>query len=171
MSTGMIIPAHVFLTREKVKSQDEWVEVDTNSIFLDKKVLVFSSPGAFTQDPGVNQLPDFEKLASKFKDHDIEDIYCLSVNDAFVMNAWAKANNLENVKMLPDGSGVFTLYMNMLVSRDNVQFGQRSWRYAMVVENGVITHWFEEPDRGHNVEDDPYGETSPQNILKVLENK
>ena len=95
-------------------------------------------------------------------------IYCVSVNDAFVMNAWGKQQDLNNIKLIPDGSGEFTRKMGMLVCKDNVGFGMRSWRYAAVIENGVVKHWFEEPGYSDNCADDPYGESAPQNVLKQI---
>jgi peroxiredoxin len=93
----------------------------------------------------------------------------MSVNDAFVMNCWAKDQNIQNVKVIPDGSGVFTSQMNMLVQKDNVGFGVRSWRYAVIVDNGKIEQWFIEDGIEHNCETDPYGETSPETILAYLQ--
>jgi peroxiredoxin len=98
----------------------------------------------------------------------IKEIYCVSVNDAFVMNAWAKSQNLVNVKVIPDGSGAFTKKMKMLVKKDNLGFGVRSWRYAAVVKNGVIEKMFVEPGFEDNCSTDPYGETSPKNVLGWL---
>jgi len=169
----MTVPTLIFNTRVRDDSIEgdnpyRWEELTTDMIFKGRNVLVFSLPGAFTPTCSTFQLPDFERLAPEFYELGIDDIYCLSVNDSFVMNAWGKANNLENVKLIPDGSGLFTIGMNMIVSKDNLSFGQRSWRYAMVVKNGEVTEWFEEPGRAHNAKDDPYGETSPQNILEAL---
>ena len=113
-------------------------------------------------------MPDFEKLYEEFKAKGIDEIYCLSVNDSFVMNKWAQDQGLKNVKVLPDGSGDFTREMGMMVTKDNLGFGARSWRYAMVVNDHVVEVFFEEPGRMNDCEDDPYGETSPQNILENL---
>ena len=93
----------------------------------------------------------------------------MSVNDSFVMNAWAKAQELKNVKVIPDGSGTFTRQIGMLVDKDNLGFGYRSWRYAAVIKDGVVEKWFEEPGREDNHGEDPYGESSPENVLKYLE--
>ena len=116
-------------------------------------------------------MPGFENNYAAFKQLGIDEIYCLSVNDAFVMNAWAKSQNLVNVKVIPDGSAEFTSQMNMLVQKDNLGFGVRSWRYAVVVNNGVIEQWFIEPGIEHNCAEDPYGESSPENILRYLTEK
>ena len=98
----------------------------------------------------------------------IDEIFCMTVNDAFVCNAWANANNLEHVQVVPDGSGKFTEEMQMLVSKDNLGFGRRSWRYAAVVENGVITDWFIEEGKEDDHDQDPYMFTAPQYILNKL---
>ncbi len=145
-----------------------WEMVETDDLFKGKRVVLFSLPGAFTPTCSTFQLPDFEKMAGEFKDNGIDDIYCISVNDAFVMNAWARSQNLENVKVIPDGSGEFTRKMGMLVAKDNLGFGMRSWRYAAVINDGVVEQWFEEPGFEDNCESDPYGESSPQNVMEKL---
>ena len=145
-----------------------WEEVNTEALFGNKKVLLFSLPGAFTPTCSTYQLPDYEKMYPQFKDLGIDEIYCLSVNDAFVMNAWAKAQGLENVKVLPDGSGEFTRKMGMLVDKDNLGFGQRSWRYAVLVNDTKIEVSWVEPNLRDNADDDPYGESSPQNVYNTL---
>jgi peroxiredoxin len=114
------------------------------------------------------QLPGFENNFAEFKALGIKDIYCISINDAFVMNAWAKAQKIKKVKVIPDGSGKFTRKMRMSVQKDNLGFGERSWRYACVVNNGKIEKWFIEPEPRDNADTDPYGETSPENILAWL---
>ena len=114
------------------------------------------------------QLPDFEKLYPKFIKKGIDAIYCISVNDAFVMNAWGKSQNIENVILIPDGSGEFTRKMGMLVAKDNLGFGMRSWRYAAIINDGYIETWMEEPGFSDNHEEDPYGASSPQKILESM---
>ena len=170
---GSVVPG----VRFKIRVRDDsvqgpnpfrWDWLNTYQIFGGKKVLMFSLPGAFTPTCDTYQLPGFDNNFEAFKDLGIDEIYCLSVNDAFVMNCWGKQQNLKNVKLIPDGNGEFTNKMNMLVQKENLGFGDRSWRYAMIVEDGLITHWFEEPGFKHNAEDDPYGETSPENILSHL---
>lgn len=170
---GNKVPDVTFKTRVRDESIGgpnpyKWEDKTTNDYFKGKKVVVFSLPGAFTPTCSTYQLPDFEKLAPEFKAKGIDDIFCISVNDSFVMNQWAKGQNLANVKVIPDGSGKFTKGMGMLVDKDNLGFGQRSWRYAAVIEDGVVTKWFEEPGRVDNCADDPYGESSPQNVLKNI---
>jgi peroxiredoxin len=170
---GSILPAVVFKTRVRDESVGgsnpyRWQNVTSYEYFGGKRVIVFSLPGAFTPTCDTYQLPGFDFLYDQFKELGIDEIYCVSVNDSFVMNCWGKQQNLKNVKLIPDGNGEFTTKMNMLVQKENLGFGDRSWRYAMIVDNGVIEAWFEEPGFKHNAEDDPYGETSPETILSHL---
>lgn len=145
-----------------------WADLTTDEIFNNKKVIVFSLPGAFTPTCSTFQLPGFELDAQKFYDKGVDDIYCISVNDAFVMNAWRDAQNLKNVKVIPDGNGDFTKGMNMDVTFNNRGFGMRSWRYAMIVDNGTITKMFVEPGKEMDSGPDPYGETTPDNVYNSL---
>jgi thioredoxin-dependent peroxiredoxin len=145
-----------------------WEDKTTADYFSGKRVILFSLPGAFTPTCSTFQLPDFERLYGDFKQKGIDEIYCLSVNDAFVMNAWGKSQNLENVKLIPDGSGEFSRKMGMLVSKDNLGFGMRSWRYAAIVNDGIVEAWFEEPGYSDNCETDPYGESSPQTLFEKI---
>ncbi|MCT6870272.1 MAG: peroxiredoxin [Bartonella sp.] len=170
---GKKVPDVTFHTRVRDESIGgsnpyRWQEVTTDEYFKGKRVVLFSLPGAFTPTCSTFQLPDFEKLYPEFKELGIDEVYCLAVNDAFVMNAWGRHNNLQHVKLIPDGNGEFTRKMGMLVAKYNLGFGMRSWRYAAVVNDGVIEKWFEEKGFSDNCETDPYGESSPQNILKVL---
>lgn len=173
MSQEHYVPQATFKTRVRDESIGgdnpfRWQDLTTEEIFDNKTVLVFSLPGAFTPTCSTFQLPDFEKLYVDFQAKGVDDIYCLSVNDSFVMNAWAKAQQLENVKVIPDGSGEFTRKMGMLVQKDNLGFGMRSWRYAMLVKDGRIMKMWIEPGLEDNCQSDPYGESSPQNILEDL---
>ena len=116
-------------------------------------------------------MPGFEdKYWTIRKDLGLDEIYVISVNDTFVMRKWLQDQYIKNVKFIPDGNGEFTDALGMLVDKSNLGFGHRSWRYAMVVNNGVIEKWFEEPGMTDNCEDDPYGETSPENVMKYLTN-
>ena len=109
-----------------------------NSLSFFLPFLLILAPGAFTPTCSTFQLPDFEKLYEEFKKKGIDDIYCISVNDAFVMNAWGKSQNIKNITLIPDGSGEFTRKMGMLVNKDNLGFGMRSWRYAAIINNGLV---------------------------------
>ena len=152
----------------RVRELGEWVDTNTDTYFKDKKVLLFSLPGAFTPTCSNEQLPGFDKQAAAFKEYGIDEIYCMSVNDSFVMNAWATDQKLENVKMIPDGNGEFTKGMGMLVEKQNLGFGQRSWRYAMIVNDGDIEVMFVEFGKTDDSAGDPYGESSPESVLKYL---
>jgi len=168
-----VVPNVVFKTRVRDDSIEgpnpyRWEKRTSFDYFANKRVVIFSLPGAFTPTCSTYQLPGFEENYKDFKALGIDDVYCISVNDAFVMNAWAKSQQLQKVKVIPDGSGTFTSGMSMLVNKENLGFGTRSWRYAVVVNNGKIEKWFIEPGFGHNVDDDPYGETAPENIMKWL---
>jgi peroxiredoxin len=170
-----VVPAEVFKTRVRDNSIEgpnpfRWEDKTTYDYFSGKRVVLFSLPGAFTPTCSTYQLPGFESNFAEFKALGIKDIYCVSVNDAFVMNCWAKDQKIKKVKMIPDGSAKFTRQMGMLVEKDNLGFGFRSWRYACVVNNGLIEKWFVEPGMEDNCETDPYGETSPENILDWLRN-
>lgn len=148
-----------------------WEHKTTHEIVGRGKSIIFSLPGAFTPTCSTFQLPDFEKLFPEFQEQGVENIFCLSVNDAFVMNCWANDQGLNHVQVIPDGSALFTSAMGMEVKKDNLGFGIRSWRYAVVVENYVIQKSFVERGFRHNAEDDPYGVSSPQNILDFLQGK
>lgn len=168
-----LLPSVIFKTRVRDNSIEgpnpyAWKDVTTWDLFAGKRVIIFSLPGAFTPTCSNYQLPDFESMYKDFMSCGIDEIYCISVNDAFVMNAWAKQHGINNIKMVPDGSGKFTECMGMDIIKDNLGFGRRSWRYAVVASNGFIEKWFIEPDIRDNTPEDPYGETSPQNILKWL---
>ena len=168
-----LVPSVTFKTRVRDDSIEgdnpyRWEDVTTWDLFAGKRVVLFSLPGAFTPTCSTYQLPGFEEKFAEFKALGIKDIYCVSVNDAFVMNAWAKAQKVKKVKVIPDGSGMFTRKMGMLVHKDNLGFGERSWRYACVVNNGKIEKWFIEPGAEDNCPVDPYGETAPENILNWL---
>ena len=139
---------------------------------MQKEKYSFLVAGAFTPTCSTYQLPDFNKLYEEFKSLGIDEIYCVSVNDSFVMNAWAKNQNIDKIKVIPDGNGEFTRKMGMLVNKNNLGFGQRSWRYAMIVDDCKIVESFIEKGFEDNCDSDPYEMSSPQNILKFLkENK
>ena len=148
----------------------KWKDLTSNEIFDGKRVLVFSLPGAFTPTCSTYQLPDYEKMYDEFKEAGIDEIYCISVNDSFVMNAWAKQQGIKKVKMIPDGSGEFTRQMGMLVKKDNLGFGYRSWRYAAHIEDCVVKKMWVEEGKMDDCPTDPYGATNPQEILEDLQN-
>jgi peroxiredoxin len=170
---GELVPSVKFKIRVRDDSIEgpnpyRWDDLTSYEIFGGKRVIVFALPGAFTPTCSTFQLPNFEKMYDDFKARGVDEIYCLSVNDAFVMNCWAKQQGVEKVKMLPDGNAEFTSKIGMLVEKSNLGFGERSWRYAMIVDNGKIRGWFEEPGFADNATDDPYGESSPENVIKFI---
>ena len=147
----------------------EWHNATTDSYFKGKRVVIFSLPGAFTPTCSSQQLPGFEKEYTNIKGMGIDEIYCMSVNDSFVMNAWAKDHDIEKVKMIPDGSGEFTRDMDMIVFKPAQNFGFRSWRYAMIVNDMELEQMIVEPGKNQQgLDDDPYEETKPENILSKL---
>ena len=146
----------------------KFVEKTTTELLTNKRVIIFSLPGAFTPTCSTYQLPGFENKFHEFTSLGIDDIYVVSVNDAFVMNAWARDLNIKNIKTIPDGNCEFTKAMGMQVEKNNLGFGVRSWRYAVIINDGIVEKIFEEPGKSNNYGDDPYGETSPENILEYL---
>lgn len=171
---GMSVPNVTFKTRVRDESIGgpnpyRWEDKTTDDYFKGKRVILFSLPGAFTPTCSTYQLPGFEKNYAEFKALGIDEIYCMSVNDSFTMNAWANSQSIFNVKVIPDGNAEFTSVLGMAVLKTNLGFGIRSWRYAAIVNNGIIEAWFEEPGHSHNCETDPYGESSPENIMKYLD--
>ena len=171
------IPKVIFKTREGDTSESlnacaiggKWVDKTTDDFFSNKRVVLFSLPGAFTPTCSTYQLPGFEETYDKIRNQDIDEIYCISVNDAFVMNAWGKDQKIENVKLIPDGSGNFTRYMGMLIGKNHLGFGMRSWRYMCIINDGVVEKWWQEPGINNDGDDDdPYVETTPDNCLSYL---
>jgi peroxiredoxin len=159
-----MIPHVQFIFRES----GEFISRTSDELFIEKRVIIFSLPGAFTPTCSAYQLPGFEEKYSDFKELGIDEIYCISVNDAFVMNAWAQDQNIEKVKLIPDGNAYFTRSMGYLVNKSNLGFGERSWRYAAVVDNGVIEKLFVEDGMRDNVDSDPYEVSTPENVLEYV---
>jgi peroxiredoxin len=158
------VPHVEFVFRE----EKEFVTKTSLDLFDGKRVVLFALPGAFTPTCSTYQLPGFEEKYDEFISSGIDEIYCLSVNDAFVMNAWKKELKIEKVKMIPDGSCHFTRSLNMDVLKSNVGFGIRSWRYAAIIDNGVIEKFFIEDGQSDNAQDDPYEESTPEKVLEYV---
>lgn len=149
---GQTVPQVTFPTRQG----DQWVNVTTNDLFANKTVVVLSLPGAFTPTCSSSHLPRYNELASVFAEYGVDDVVCISVNDTFVMNAWKADQEAENITFIPDGNGEFSQGMGMLVDKKELGFGARSWRYSMLVKNGVVEKMFienEEPGDPFNVSD------------------
>jgi peroxiredoxin len=168
------LPDVTFKTRVHDPSVDgpnpyRWQDVTTKDLFAGKRVVVFSLPGAFTPTCSNKQCPAYEVAYDEITGLGVDDIYCISVNDAFVMFQWGKSLNIKRIKLIPDGSGTFTRRIGMLVNKDHLGFGYRSWRYAMVVKDGIIEQWFEEPGiNDDGIDDDPYEVTDPGTVITYL---
>ena len=146
-----------------------WKEVDTQEIFAGKRVVVFAVPGAFGPICSSQQLPEYEDKYDEILSHGIDEVYCVSVNDAFVMNAWFKDTNVQKVKAIGDGEGVFTQGMGMLVNKPKQGFGMRSWRYSMLVDNGEVVKIFEEPGKNNSSDDDdPFEVSDVDTMIQYL---
>jgi len=167
------VPQVVFKTRVRDESVDgpnpfRWQDVASKEIFAGKRVVVFALPGAFTPTCSSTHVPGYEASYDAFMAEGIDEIYCLSVNDAFTMFQWGKHLGVEKVKLLPDGSCSFTRGMDMLVAKDNVGFGQRSWRYSMLVEDGEIVKLFSEPGKQDDSPSDPFEVSDAETMLSFI---
>lgn len=129
-----------------IRVNDEWQKVSSDALFKDKTVVLFALPGAFTPTCSSTHLPRFNELAGVFKANGVDDVICLSVNDPFVMETWKTEQNAANIHFLPDGNGEFTDAMGLLVDKSDIGLGKRSWRYSMVVKDGLIEKMFIEPE-------------------------
>jgi len=180
---GQPVPNVILKTRVRDESLGgdnpyRWQDVQSADLFSakggsasggkGKKVVLFALPGAFTPTCSSTHLPGYEKSYDEFKKLGIDEVYCLSVNDAFVMHQWGKHQKAEKVKFIPDGSGSFTEAMGMLVKKDDLGFGARSWRYSMYVEDGVIKKMFVEPGFGDNCPTDPFEVSDAETMLSYL---
>lgn len=167
------VPQVTFKTRvrdEKIQGDNpfRWQDITSSEIFENKKVVVFSLPGAFTPTCSNSHLPEYDKMYQEFKALGIDEIYCVSVNDAFVMYQWSLKLDAKNVKLIPDGNGEFTKAMGMLVKKENLGFGDRSWRYSMYVDNSNIKQIFTEPNKCDNHEEDPFEVSDAKTMLDYL---
>ena len=152
-----------------VRENDDWNVVHLDQLMEDKTIVVFGLPGAFTPTCSTQQLPGFEAMYDQFIESGIDEIYCTSVNDTFVMNSWFEAQGIEKVKPLADGCGDLARSLGMLVKKDNLGFGLRSWRYAMLVVNGTVELFCPEPNLTDDAQEDPYGNSSPAEMLTEVQ--
>lgn len=157
---GQAVPNVTFVLREN----EDWKQRTTDDLFAGKTVVVFSLPGAFTPTCSSTHLPRFNELAKTFKAQGVDEIVCISVNDTFVMNAWAADQEAENITVIPDGNGEFTEGMGMLVDKAELGFGKRSWRYSMLVKDGTVEKMFIEP----NVPGDPFEVSDADTMLNYI---
>ncbi|MCB9073205.1 MAG: glutathione peroxidase [Bdellovibrionaceae bacterium] len=158
--TGKKVPQVTF----KVREGHKWVEKTTDDYFKGKKVVLFGLPGAYTPTCSSTHLPRYNEFYKEFRKAGVDDIICLSVNDSFVMNAWQEDQKAENITMLPDGNGAFSEKLGLLVDKSAIGFGKRSWRYSMLVNDGVIEKMFLEKE----VPGDPFDESNAEHMLKYL---
>jgi peroxiredoxin (alkyl hydroperoxide reductase subunit C) len=170
------IPSVTFKTRvrdESVGGENpyRWQDLTTDEICKGKKVVIFGLPGAFTPTCDSAHLPGYEKAYDELRALGVDEVYCVSVNDAFVMKRWADSLGVTKVKMLPDGNGTFTSGMGMLVKKENLGFGNRSWRYSMFVEDCVIKKLFIEPGFGDDCPDDPFEVSDAATMLVWLKGR
>ncbi|HET7730932.1 MAG TPA: glutathione peroxidase [Usitatibacter sp.] len=159
-SEGKRIPQVTFRTR----SGGQWKDVTTDEIFKGRTVIVFALPGAYTPTCSTTHLPRYNELAPVFSRHGVDEIVCLSVNDAFVMSEWQKDQNAPNITFIPDGNGEFTSKMGLLVDKSDLGFGKRSWRYSMLVKDGVVVKQFIEPQK----EGDPFEVSDADTMLAFI---
>jgi len=157
---GKTVPKVTF----RVRKDDQWVNLTTADLFANKTVVLFSLPGAFTPTCSSTHLPRYNELASTFAANGVDDIICMSVNDTFVMNAWKQDQEASNITVIPDGNGEFTDGMGMLVGKEDLGFGKRSWRYSMIVKNGVVHKMFIEPD----MPGDPFEVSDADTMLEYI---
>ena len=167
------VPDVVFRTRVRDESIGgdnpfRWQDVSTEVLFKNKKIVVLALPGAFTPTCSSTHLPGFEEKYKEIINQGVDEVYCLSVNDAFTMFQWSKHLGINNIKMLPDGNGDFTRGMGMLVKKENLGFGYRSWRYSMLVEDQKIIKLFSEPGQVDNCPDDPFTISDADTMLNYL---
>lgn len=167
------IPSVVFKTRVRNDALGgpnpfEWKDLASDEIFKGRKVVVFSLPGAFTPTCSTSHLPRYEELYEDFKALGVDEIVCISVNDAFVMYQWGLSQGAKNVFLLPDGNGEFSSGMGMLVDKSNLGFGKRSWRYSMYVVDGKIEKLFSEDGFVDNCPTDPFEVSGAETMLDYL---
>lgn len=157
---GQAVPSVTFHTRQDAA----WVDVTTDELFKGKTVVVFSLPGAFTPTCSSTHVPRYNQLAAALKAQGVDDIICMSVNDSFVMNEWKIAESADNLTFIPDGNGEFTDGMGLLVDKNDLGFGKRSWRYSMLVKDGVVEKMFIEP----NKPGDPFEVSDADTMLNYI---
>ena len=172
-TNGSMAPIIDFKVRVKDKrvsgdNKFKWSTVNTKELYDNRRIVIFAIPGAFTPICSNTHLPGYEKKYHQVKKLGIDEVYCLSVNDPFVMFQWCKNLKIKNIKPIPDGNGEFTKKMGALVNKKNLGFGKRSWRYSMVVNNGIIEKIFAEKGKQNNCPADPFEVSDVDTMLKYL---
>ena len=171
MAFDIQVPNVTFKTRREIDEAPgfEWYNLTSEEMFKDKRVVLFALPGAFTPTCSSTHLPGYEMEYDKLKELGIDEVYCLSVNDTFVMNSWMSAQEVSKVKPVPDGAGEFSRRLGFLVDKSNIGFGMRSWRYSMIIYNGLVEVMFVEPGLTDNAEGDPFEVSDVYTMLEYLE--
>ncbi len=170
------VPNVTFKTRvrdESIGGENpyKWQDLTSEEIFNNKKVVLFALPGAFTPTCSSTHLPGYEAKHEELKNLGVDQVICLSVNDAFTMFQWGKNLGIKDIFLLPDGNGEFTKSIGMLVKKENLGFGERSWRYSMFVEDGIIKKVFTEPGFSDNCPTDPFEVSDADTMLAYLKTK
>ena len=149
----------------KARNDSEWLDLTSDDVFAGKSVIVFSLPGAFTPTCSSSHVPRYNPLTPPFEKLGIDEVVCMSVNDAFVMDEWKRSQNADRLTFLPDGNGAFSDGMGLLVDKDDLGFGKRSWRYSMLVRDGVVEKMFIEPEEPG----DPFHVSDADTMLEYLD--
>ena len=173
MAFDIQVPNVTFKTRREIDEAPgfEWYNLTSEEMFKDKRVVLFALPGAFTPTCSSTHLPGYEMEYDKLKELGIDEVYCLSVNDTFVMNSWMSAQEVSKVKPVPDGAGEFSRRLGFLVDKSNIGFGMRSWRYSMIINNGLVEVMFVEPGLTDNAEGDPFEVSDVYTMLEYLQSE
>jgi len=188
IAEGSTVPNVTFKTRTRIESDEEnpfdWKDLTSEDLFKGKRVVIFSLPGAFTPTCSNTHLPGYQAKYEEIKALNVDEIYCLSVNDAFVMRQWGLHQGLEEdktpgslgftkVKLLPDGACHFTRGMGMSCMWDSERgFGERSWRYSAVINDMVVEKIFIEGGAiTQNSGPDPFEVSDADTMLAYLQEK
>ena len=150
-----------------IRVHGEWQKVTSDAVFNGKTVVLFALPGAFTPTCSNKHLPRYSELVGVLKANGVDSVVCLAVNDPFVMETWKTEQNADNIDFLPDGNGEFSAGMGLLVDKSEIGLGQRSWRYSMLVKNGLIEKMFIEPEEPG----DPFKVSDADTMLNYINPK
>ncbi|EWC77371.1 hypothetical protein C923_01978 [Plasmodium falciparum UGT5.1] len=153
------------------RSPNDFTSIDTHELFNNKKILLISLPGAFTPTCSTKMIPGYEEEYDYFiKENNFDDIYCITNNDIYVLKSWFKSMDIKKIKYISDGNSSFTESMNMLVDKSNFFMGMRPWRFVAIVENNILVKMFQEKDKQHNIQTDPYDISTVNNVKEFLKN-
>eukprot|EP00923_Selenidium_pygospionis_P022845 GHVN01039597.1.p1 GENE.GHVN01039597.1~~GHVN01039597.1.p1 ORF type:complete len:181 (+),score=18.33 GHVN01039597.1:222-764(+) len=172
-TVGDAVPSVIWATRVRPEGREfyEWKLIKSDDLFKNKRVALFALPGAFTPTCSSTHLPGYERHYEELRMRGIDEVICLTVNDAFVCNAWAKDLRIRKVRVIPDGNAEFTSGMGLLVDKSNLGFGRRSWRYSMIVDNGIIEDIFIEANKRDRADSDPFKVSCVKNMIKKLDGR